>query len=152
MRRGKWPVLVAIAALGVAACGRGEAEEPAEAASVGAHKHAAPSPGTLPPGVSKEAGAMGRELYVKACVACHGEQAEGTQLGTSLRDDDWGMAGSGGFEDIIRVVRDGSPVTEPEHRPGEETQTLMPPRGEGTFTDEQVRAVSAYVFSLRGAK
>jgi mono/diheme cytochrome c family protein len=55
-------------------------------------------------------------------------------------DDQWSQ-GTGAYEEIIRVVTDGAPATEQFGVP-------MPPKGNGKFTDEQIRAVSAYAFSL----
>ena len=99
-----------------------------------------PPPGTLPQGVSAEVGATGRVVYRTACVMCHGEAAEGTQLGPSLVDTAW-VQGTGAFQDIVRVVQEG--VEEPQEFP-----VPMPPRGNGALTDDEVRAVSAYTFSL----
>lgn len=99
-----------------------------------------PAPGQLPQGVSAAQGSQGRALYRSACVMCHGEAGQGTQLGPSLVDDQWSQ-GTGSYEEIIRVVTDGAPATEQFGVP-------MPPKGNGKLTDEQIRAVSAYTFSL----
>jgi mono/diheme cytochrome c family protein len=99
-----------------------------------------PPPGQLPQGVTAAQGGQGRGLYRSACVMCHGEAGQGTQLGPSLVDDQWSQ-GTGSYEEIIRVVTDGAPATE-------EFGVPMPPKGNGKFTDEQIRAVSAYTFSL----
>lgn len=99
-----------------------------------------PPPGQLPQGVSAQQGSEGRRLYRTACVMCHGEGGEGTQLGPSLVDHEWSR-GSGAFEEIIQVVAEGAPATDDFGVP-------MPPRGNGTFTDAQIRAVSAYAYSL----
>jgi mono/diheme cytochrome c family protein len=105
-----------------------------------------PPPGQLPQGVSADQGSQGRALYRTACVMCHGEGGGGTQLGPSLVDNEW-TRGSGSFEEIIQVVTAGAPATEQFGVP-------MPPKGNGTFTDAQIRAVSAYTYSLarRGAQ
>ena len=111
--------------------GAGGDEPPAEAG---------PPPGELPPGVTAAQGGEGRTLYRSACVMCHGDGGEGTQLGPSLVDAEWSR-GSGSFAEIIAVVTEGAEATEAFGVP-------MPPRGTGTFTDDQVRAVSAYTYSL----
>ncbi len=105
-----------------------------------------PPPGQLPQGVSADQGNEGRTLYRGSCVMCHGEGGEGTQLGPSLVDNEW-TRGSGAFEEIIQVVTEGAPATEAFRVP-------MPPKGNGRFTDAQIRAVSAYAYSLarRGAQ
>lgn len=99
-----------------------------------------PPPGQLPQGVTAAQGSQGRQLYRGTCVMCHGEAGQGTQLGPSLVDDQWSQ-GTGAYEEIIRVVTDGAPGTEQFGVP-------MPPKGNGRLTDEQIRAVSAYTFSL----
>lgn len=99
-----------------------------------------PPPGQLPQGVSAQQGSEGRALYRGACVMCHGEGGQGTQLGPSLVDATWSQ-GSGSFEEITRVVTAGAPATE-------EFGVPMPPRGNGRMTDAQIRAVSAYAYSL----
>ena len=105
-----------------------------------------PQPGQLPTGVTAQQGSEGRDLYRGACIMCHGETGQGTQLGSSVVDAEWGQAGDGSFEQIARVVTEGVGEVEGDFVP-------MPPRGNGTFTDGQVRAVAAYVYSLsrRGA-
>lgn len=99
-----------------------------------------PPPGQLPQGVTAQQGDEGRQLYRGNCVMCHGEGGRGTQLGPSLVDAEWSR-GSGTFEEVIQVVTEGAPATERFRVP-------MPPRGNGALTDEQIRAVAAYTFSL----
>ncbi len=99
-----------------------------------------PPPGQLPQGVTAEQGNEGRRLYRAGCVMCHGESGGGTQLGPSLVDSEWSR-GTGAFEEIIQVVIEGAPATEQFGVP-------RPPRGNGAFTDAQIRAVSAYTYSL----
>ncbi|HST61898.1 MAG TPA: cytochrome c [Longimicrobium sp.] len=99
-----------------------------------------PPPGQLPQGVTAKQGNEGRTLYRNACVMCHGEGGRGTPLGPSLVDNTW-TQGTGSFEEITRVVTEGAPATEAFGVP-------MPPRGHGAMTDEQIRAVSAYTYSL----
>lgn len=139
---GRWTV--ALLALAVAAgCGR---DGKAGAAKDGDGQDApvvvdsGPPPGQLPPGVTAQQAASGRGLYRQACVMCHGESGQGTQLAPSVVDTVWAK-GSGSLEEIVAAVTEGVPGTEAHPVP-------MPPRGNGTFTDEQIRAVSAYTWSL----
>lgn len=97
--------------------------------------------GTLPPGTDKETAEQGRELYASVCVVCHGEDGGGNQLGPSLKGPNWVHAPGGGFEQIVQVVTAGVPA--PQQFP-----VPMPARGTGYFTDDQIRAVSAYTYSL----
>ena len=94
----------------------------------------------LPPGVTPKTAAQGRKLYPATCAACHGPQAEGTQLGPSLRDAEW-LAGSGELPEIEQAIRDGVP--EPQEFP-----VPMPPHGGGAYTAEELRALAAYVYSI----
>jgi mono/diheme cytochrome c family protein len=136
-------VFLAVAVLVAAAggCGRESADEPvleAPAADEG------PPPGELPQGVTAEQAADGRRLYRLACVMCHGEGAEGTQLGPGLASGEWAQ-GTGSLDDIVQVVSEGAPATD-------EYGVPMPPRGDGTLDEAQIRAVSAYVYSLSRAR
>ncbi|MBB4637109.1 c-type cytochrome [Longimicrobium terrae] len=99
-----------------------------------------PPVGQLPPGVTAQQAGPGRGLYRQACVMCHGEAGGGTQLAPSIVDATW-TKGTGSLEEIVAVVTEGVAGTEAHPVP-------MPPRGNGTFTDEQIRAVSAYTWSL----
>lgn len=115
--------------------GGGQAQKAAEAPG-----DSGPPPGQLPQGVTAAQGSEGRALYRASCVMCHGEGGAGTQLGPSLVDDEW-RSGDGSFEAIAQVVAAGAPATDQFRVP-------MPPRGNGAFTDAQIRAVSAYTYSL----
>lgn len=77
----------------------------------------------------------GATLYRGSCIMCHGEAGKGTQLGPPL-------AGAGrAVEQVATVVREGVPTPAAYPVP-------MPPRGNGTFDDEQIRTVSEYVTTL----
>jgi mono/diheme cytochrome c family protein len=146
MRRIWW---AAAGAVVLGACGGGDAPSkggtnaPGGAAPEG-RTVAAAAVGVLPQGVTREVGEQGRELYLRACVMCHGENGGGNALGPSLIDRQW-LEGNGSFDEIIAVVRDGVPVPK-------EFPVPMPPRGDGSFTDEQIRAVAAYTSSIANAR
>ena len=146
MRRIWW---AAAGAVVLGACGRGDAPSKGGTNAAGGKAAegrpvAAAAVGVLPAGVSREVGEQGRELYLRACVMCHGENGGGNALGPSLIDRQW-LEGNGSFEEIIAVVRDGVPTPK-------EFPVPMPPRGDGSFTDEQVRAVAAYTSSIANAR
>ncbi|HEX8697099.1 MAG TPA: cytochrome c [Longimicrobium sp.] len=90
---------------------------------------------------SADDGSDGAKLYRQACIMCHGEGGRGTQLGPSLADAEWRRAQGGAPDQIAAVVRGGVPD------PGE-FPVPMPARGDGTFDNEEVAAVSSYVQSL----
>lgn len=101
---------------------------------------------TLPPGVTRELIERGEVLFEgrAACVSCHGADGRGL-IGPDLGDAEWWHA-DGGFAAIQRVVRSGVPAASAR------TGVAMPARGGTPLTDEEVRAVAAYVWSLRLAE
>jgi mono/diheme cytochrome c family protein len=153
MRKAELFAVVAALALGsapLAGCRRGgeaEAEEKAEgAAQVETDDSALPRATNvaLPSGVTAEMVADGRKQFGTTCVVCHGADAGGTQLAPSLRDGEW-LNVSGGYEEIVTLIQTGVP--QPKQHP-----VPMPPRGGGPFTEEQVRALAAYVYSVGQGK
>lgn len=86
--------------------------------------------------------AQGRDVFATSCFACHGADATGTPIGPDLTDGAWlNVTGAVTPASIAAVVRNG--VAQPVQFPAP-----MPPMGGVALTDEQVRAVSAYVYSL----
>jgi mono/diheme cytochrome c family protein len=149
MRNVRWITAAALLlAVFVSGCDRGAQGGDGQRNEKGAEAKgdSGPPPGQLPQGVTAQQGNEGRTLYRRNCVMCHGEGAEGTQLGPSLVDNEWSR-GTGAFDEIIQVVAEGAPATE-------QFKVPMPPKGNGTFNDAQIRAVSAYAYSLarRGAQ
>lgn len=98
----------------------------------------------LPEGVTPEMVAAGEEIFGGAgfCYTCHGADGEGVpQLGADLTDDEW-THGDGSYQEIVQRIREGVSA---------EASTVgvpMPPRGGGRLSDEQVRALAAYVWVL----
>lgn len=159
----KQPIALSLAlAVLLAGCGGASDEEqpqPADGAGAGAAEAPAPAPATppasaapaaggaydesaLPAGVTLAMVEQGRQLYAGGpCVACHGPNAEGGPLAPNLTDDEWINVEGGSYEGIVEVITNGVP--NPKEHPG-----LMPPKGGGTFTDDQVRALAAYVYML----
>lgn len=75
------------------------------------------------------------------CYVCHGADAKGTPgIAPSLRSGKW-LHGDGSYAFIVATVTAGVPKAI-------QGETPMPPMGGTPFTPAQVRAVSAYVFSL----
>lgn len=91
--------------------------------------------------------AEGRTLFtgVALCFACHGPTGKGVPgAGVDLTDDEL-LHDDGSYEALVERIINGVGV--------EETRSgvIMLPRGGSMITDDQVRAVAAYVFSLRSA-
>jgi mono/diheme cytochrome c family protein len=94
----------------------------------------------LPAGVTQEMVDEGQQLYGTVCVACHGAAGAGGAVGPALNDQNW-IHITGQFEEIVQITTTG--VAQPRQYPA-----AMPPRGGGQFTDEQVRAIAAYVYAI----
>lgn len=97
----------------------------------------------LPAGVTSAMVAQGKKLFSgKAlCMACHGDAGKGG-LAPSLRDSTW-IHSKGTYEDIMAQIRRGVPAESTA------TKLVMPPLGGSGINDAEVRAVAAYVWSLR---
>ena len=101
----------------------------------------------LPRGVTEKMVQSGELLFKTAgnCWACHGEDAAGARgVGANLTDDEWWHS-DGSYEAIVRTIGSGVPSDSVRNAYG----AMMPPRGGSQITDEQLRAVAAYVWSLR---
>jgi mono/diheme cytochrome c family protein len=96
----------------------------------------------LPQGVTQAMVDKGNEIFHKAglCYACHGQDAKGL-VGPNLTDDVW-LHSKGTYDDIVKQVMAG--VTKEESKSG----VPMPARGGSSITDDDVKAVAAYVYSL----
>ncbi len=74
------------------------------------------------------------------CSACHGQDAKGTAVAPDLTDQQW-LNGDGSYDFMVRTITDGVP--KPKQHPAP-----MPPKGGAPLTDDQVKAVAAYEYSL----
>jgi cbb3-type cytochrome c oxidase subunit III len=92
--------------------------------------------------VTPAAVAKGDTIFHKngLCYACHGSNAEGT-VGPNLTDAEW-IHGDGSYESIMATVTAGVPKEKAK------SGIMMPPKGGSSITDEEVKAVAAYVYSL----
>ncbi len=99
-------------------------------------------PDSLPPGVTAAMLTEGAALFTGpgTCFACHGQDAKGVpNLGADLTDDEWTHATGGTYEKIIETIMKGAQGS---------SGAVMPPKGGSSISDEQVKAVAAYVWSL----
>ena len=98
--------------------------------------------GILPGGVTLAMAQEGQDIFHGAgvCVSCHLREGVGGGLAPNLTDDVW-LHVDGEYESIVEVIMTGVPV--PIEAPGP-----MRARGGSSITDEQVRAVAAYVYIL----
>ena len=96
----------------------------------------------LPEGVTAAMVAQGKPIFegLGTCFACHGATGEGTPIAPNLTDDEW-LNVDGSYGQLVEVIDTG--VQETKEFPG-----LMMPRGGSGMSDEDLRAVAAYVWSL----
>jgi cbb3-type cytochrome c oxidase subunit III len=95
----------------------------------------------LPAGVTEQTIADGEAIFKGAgtCFACHGRDAKGIpSLGADLTDEEWTHA-DGTFESIVATINSGAQAA---------SGAVMPPKGGPNLSEEQVKAVAAYVWSL----
>jgi mono/diheme cytochrome c family protein len=78
------------------------------------------------------------------CYACHGANAQGA-VGPNLTDAEW-IHSDGSYDAIVKQVTTGVPKEESK------SGIPMPPKGGSTITDDEVKAVAAYVYSLSHKK
>jgi cbb3-type cytochrome c oxidase subunit III len=116
-----------VLALQAAAAGSAAAQEAA----------AAPAAAGDPAQVAK-----GDTIFHKTgmCYACHGSNAQGS-VGPNLTDAEW-IHGDGSVEMIAATVTAGIPKEKAK------SGIPMPAKGGSSISDEDVKAVAAYVYSL----
>jgi mono/diheme cytochrome c family protein len=91
---------------------------------------------------SPEMVAKGDALFHSSanCYACHGSKAEGL-VGPNLTDAEW-IHSKGSYDDIVAQINKGVPKEESK------SGIVMPPKGGATLSDDDVKAIAAYVHSL----
>jgi mono/diheme cytochrome c family protein len=101
---------------------------------------------TAAAGVTPAAIAQGDSIFHSKgnCYACHGANAQGA-VGPNLTDAEW-IHSDGSYDAIVKQVTTG--VAKEESKSG----IPMPPKGGSTITDDEVKAVAAYVYSLSHKK
>ena len=101
-----------------------------------------PAMAQAPAGVTPAAITQGDSIFHKdgLCYACHGSNAEGV-VGPNLTDAEW-LQGDGSYDFIVATVTSGIPAEKAKKG------VPMPPKGGSSITDDQVKAVAAYVYSL----
>ena len=101
--------------------------------------------GALGQEVDPDLVAQGQALYagLGLCFACHGPDGKGVPgAGVDLTDEEW-LHDDGSLEALVQRILQGVGVQ--ETRSG----VIMLPRGGSVITDDQVRAVAAYVWTLQ---
>jgi len=99
-----------------------------------------------PDAVTPAAVAQGDSIFHSKgnCYACHGANAQGA-VGPNLTDAEW-IHSDGSYDAIVKQVTNG--VSKEESKSG----IPMPAKGGSSITDDEVKAVAAYVYSLSHKK
>ena len=99
----------------------------------------------LPEGVTKQMIEDGGKLFRGngMCYACHGQQGSGIpNVGADLADDEW-LHSDGSLDGILTTIKNGVPSDKSSFG------VSMPPKGGSALDEDNLRAVAAYVWSLR---
>ncbi|HSH45538.1 MAG TPA: c-type cytochrome [Longimicrobiales bacterium] len=115
----------------------------AEAVSASGDDAAGEQEVTLAAGVTQEQFDQGQELFTGqgGCQACHGPNAQGTQLGPDLTDAEWLHVAGPDLGALTEVITNGVP--QPVEAPAP-----MPPMGGAALDAQQVEALAAYIASI----
>lgn len=99
-------------------------------------------PTAHPAAVTDESIAKGKEIFTKGglCYACHGSEAKGA-VGPNLTDGEW-LHSDGSYEAIVATVTSGVPKEKSK------SGIVMPPKGGSSISEDDVKLVAAYVWSL----
>ena len=102
----------------------------------------------MPAGVTAAMVAEGDSIFhARGCRNCHGMDAKGARNGPDLTSGKFTHV-DGSYDGFVRLITTGVPAAEikdPSHA------QPMPARGGGRpapLTDDQIRSVAAYVYSL----
>jgi mono/diheme cytochrome c family protein len=111
------------------AAAKPEESKPADKAAAGAS-------------LSPELVAKGDALFHGSanCYACHGSKGEGL-VGPNLTDAEW-IHSKGSYDEIVAQINKGVPKEESK------SGIVMPPKGGANLSDDDVKAIAAYVHSL----
>jgi glucose/arabinose dehydrogenase/mono/diheme cytochrome c family protein len=111
----------------------------------GTHPEAGGKRVRVAPGATRGMVALGDRIYHgqvggATCTGCHGMNGKGSPLGPDLTGKQW-LWSDGSLEGIAKTISDG--VMQPK-----KYRSPMPPKGGAQLTDEQIKALAAYVWSL----
>ena len=132
--------VLSLALLTAAGCARQSSATPASAPRPSVSVVTA-----LPEGVTLAMVNVGDSLFHKgSCQRCHGMDAKGGERAPNLTDSEWSQI-SGTYAEIVNIVTTGVPK---EKIKMASAPNAMRPRGGTNLTDEQIRQVAAYVYTL----
>lgn len=141
------PLALALVAAGCArtASTDGTAASPAPAAAAAAPAASA-SAVRLPAGVTPAMVALGDSLFnTGSCQRCHGQKGVGARNAPSLVEGPW-QHHKGTYQEIVATITTGIPKT--AFKDTTRPFAMNPRGGPMNLTDDQVKAVAAYVFTI----
>ena len=99
----------------------------------------------IPEGATQEMVDLGGRIYHgqvggAPCTGCHGVNGGGSPLGPALNGKKW-LWSDGSFAGILKSIKEGAPKPKQYRSP-------MPPMGGAQLSDDQLKALTAYVWSL----
>lgn len=120
-----------------------EAEEPADSpqATPAPTRQPAAAP-QVPAGATEADVQQGQQLFASTgnCFTCHGQTGGGSGMAPALNDAQW-LNIDGSFASIQQAINSGVQV--PKQFPAP-----MPAKGGAQLTDQQVKQIAAYVYSI----
>ena len=111
-------------------------------ATAGGAAAPAATPGKPPVGATQADVDAGHTIFTSTgnCYTCHGPQGGGTAMAPALNDQQW-IHIDGSWAAIQKLVHTGVP--KPKEHPAP-----MPPMGGAQLSDQQIKQVAAFVYSL----
>ncbi len=105
-----------------------------------------PAPPSLTEQPAAPAVAEGKTLYEQSCSACHGQDAKGIAgLGKDITANS-AFVSSQSDDQLLEFIKKGRDASDPANTTG----VAMPPKGGNpTLTDDEIKAIIAYLRSLK---
>lgn len=138
---GVWVIL----ALGLVACGGGDADSNDTAANDADNSGEVADDGDEAEEVSAGDPQAGEELYNQVCTACHGEGGQGIEgLGKPFPTSEF--IASQSDQELLEFIKQGRPVSHPDNTTGVD----MPPKGGNpALSDQEILDIIAYIRTLQ---
>lgn len=142
------PLAFALVATGCARTASTDGAATAAAPAVAAAPRAAAV--RLPAGVTSAMVALGDSLFnAGSCQRCHGQKGVGARNAPSLVKGPW-QHHKGTYAEIVATITTGIPKT--AFKDTTRPFAMNPRGGQMNLTDDQVKAVAAYVFTITRAR
>ena len=144
------PLSLVVAAAMIAACSSATTSSTSQTASPSAGGGAAikaPAAPAKPAAVTAVNVTLGDSLFnTGACQRCHGKGAVGAANAPSLAGPKFLQMTTGSYDEIVKIITDGVAATaikDPTHK-----FNMRARGGPMNLTDDQIKAVAAYVWTL----